>query len=155
LLENFEIRVEFITFVIGSTFSFCHMAIMKHACKHCPYKRDVKPFLHPERGEQLAYHTTNPYNEFPCHKTTEHDEDSDDGERIITERSLECAGFVTMQLNNTNRKTPKGFEPIFELVYDEPSEMAEAYATPEDHEERMKEFNRFIKPNIPNYEKLC
>ena len=35
---------------------------IKNPCSHCPYRHDVKPFLTPERGEELAYLATNPYS---------------------------------------------------------------------------------------------
>lgn len=80
---------------------------IKKPCKHCPYRNDVKPFLTPERGEELAYLATNPYNSFPCHKTTEHD---DDGEAYITESSKQCAGFLTLVASiNGEHAIPDGF----------------------------------------------
>ena len=99
---------------------------IKKPCKHCPYRHDVKPFLHPERGEELAYTATNPYNSFPCHKTTSHD---DDGETVGQAQWQQCAGFLTL-MHNELGETPydeDGFKPS-PLVYNEASEMAEAYA---------------------------
>lgn len=63
---------------------------MKQPCKHCPFRMDVKPFLTPERGIELAYHAQNPYNSFPCHKTTVSDEEfGEEGvEMVCTEHSL-------------------------------------------------------------------
>ena len=103
---------------------------VKKPCTHCPYRKDVKPFLHPERGIQLAYHTNNPYNTFPCHKTTVFDEDSDEGEMLVTEKSKECAGFITLQMVN-GKKAPMGFEPSYDIVYDDILDMIEKYATNE------------------------
>lgn len=99
---------------------------MKEPCQHCPFRRDVKPFLHPERGAQLAYLTENPYSEFTCHKTTVPDDDSEFGEMRATDKSLTCAGFLSMQIENGGRKCPDGFEPS-ELTYGEAYEMASAY----------------------------
>lgn len=96
---------------------------MKSPCEHCPFRRDVKPFLHPKRGEALAVHATNKYNSFPCHKTTEHDEETD--ECTETEKSLECAGFLTLQINE-GASCPDGFTPS-ELVYTDYYEMIESY----------------------------
>ena len=98
---------------------------MKQPCKHCPFRRDVKPFLTPARGEELAYHAQNPYNTFPCHKTTEYDEDSDDGEMMVTAKSKECAGFLTLQINE-GADCPEGFEPSAE-VYADVYEMIDTY----------------------------
>jgi hypothetical protein len=98
----------------------------KKPCKHCPFRSDVKPFLHPERAEELAYHTQNPYNSFPCHKTTEYDEESEDGDMMVTEQSKECAGFLTLRAQQ-GIKVPEGFEPSWELCYMEPEDMVQAY----------------------------
>lgn len=104
---------------------------MKKPCEHCPYRNDVRPFLHPSRGEELAFHAQNPYNSFPCHKTTESDEESEEGEMLVTEKSKECAGFMTLQCQN-GMKAPEGFEPAWEIVYTDSYEMADAYENPED-----------------------
>jgi hypothetical protein len=98
----------------------------KKPCAHCPFRRDVRPFLRPERGEDLAYSAENPYNDFPCHKTTVEDEDSDEGDMLVVESTLTCAGFLSMQIEWGGRSCPKGFKPS-DLVYSEPSEMADAY----------------------------
>lgn len=98
---------------------------MKQPCKHCPFRRDVKPFLHPERGEQLAYHAQNPYNSFSCHKTTEYDEDSDN--QVAVSTSLECAGFMTLQCVE-GMEPPEGFEPAYDEVYGDVYEMIDAYS---------------------------
>jgi hypothetical protein len=100
---------------------------VKKPCGHCPYRRDVKPFLHPSRGEELAYLAQNPYNTFHCHKTLGYDENEDD--TCTTEKSKVCAGFLTLQHNENGRTTydGDGFEPS-DLVYNDSYEMAEAYA---------------------------
>ena len=98
---------------------------VKKPCQQCPFRRDVKPFLHPSRGEELAYSAQNPYNTFYCHKTIEHD---DEGEGCMTGKSKVCAGFLTLQ-HNENGSTmydDEGFVPS-EGVYSDSWEMAEAY----------------------------
>lgn len=100
----------------------------KVPCKHCPYRNDIKPFLTNERAEELAYHAENPYNTFPCHKTTEYDENSDDGEMLTTENSKECAGFLTMQIAiNGEHHIPEGFTPSYDNVFNEVWEMINYY----------------------------
>lgn len=100
----------------------------KKPCKHCPYRNDVKPFLTPERGEELAYYAQNPYNSFPCHKTTELDEESESGEMYATDKSKECAGFITLQvIENGERWIPEGFEPAYDIVYADVYDMIDAY----------------------------
>lgn len=84
---------------------------MKEPCKHCPYRHDVTPFLTSERGEELAYHAQNPYNSFTCHKTMEHGEYDDEEtgcEMVQTDHSKECAGFITLQINE-GMDCPEGF----------------------------------------------
>jgi hypothetical protein len=101
---------------------------MKKPCQHCPFRRDVEPFLRTERAEEIAYSATNPYNSFPCHKTTEADEEGD--EMLETENSKQCAGFLTMMKNECGRTfyDEDGFEPDFAGCYNEAFEMVEAYA---------------------------
>lgn len=100
---------------------------MKEPCAHCPFRTDVKPFLHPRRAEDIAYSTSNPYNEFTCHQTLESIEDADGEEALARgNRSLTCAGFLSMQIDYGGARCPKGFVPSG-LVYSDPSEMAEAY----------------------------
>lgn len=103
------------------------MRFVKKPCQHCPFRVDVKPYLHPARAEEIAYHTQNKYNSFPCHVTTESDENSDSGERMITDKSLECAGFLTLRAQE-GIPVPANFKPAFDLVYPGISEMIEAYA---------------------------
>lgn len=103
---------------------------IKKPCAQCPYRRDVKPFLHPSRGEELAYTAQNPYSTFYCHKTLE-DDDSDDEEcgNRIGQSTKVCAGFLTLQ-HNENGSTAydeDGFKPS-DNVYSDSYEMADAYA---------------------------
>lgn len=96
-------------------------------CQHCPYRRDVKPFLTPERGEELAYLAENPYNSFTCHKTLENDEET--GKNYSGVQSKVCAGFLSLQ-HNVNGHTSydeEGFKPSPD-VYDDTWDMVEAYS---------------------------
>lgn len=93
---------------------------MKEPCKHCPFRFDITPFLTTPRAIELAYATENPYNEFPCHKTTVNDEEfgGDGSEMVIVETSKTCAGFLTMQIHN-GKECPPGFVPS-ENIYESP-----------------------------------
>lgn len=102
------------------------MEYMKQPCKHCPFRSDVKPFLHPDRAAQLAYSAQNPYSEFPCHKTTVEDEDSECGEMLQVETSKECAGFLTLRAQS-GMQVPKGFEPSWDICYIDDWDMIQAY----------------------------
>lgn len=106
-------------------------AYIEKPCQHCPYRNDVKLFLHAARGEELAYHATNHYNSFPCHKTTVSDDDS--GERLVVGTTKECAGFLTLMAQECGEdQVPKGFKPSYDIVYSDVYEMADAYEMEED-----------------------
>lgn len=87
---------------------------------------DVRPYLHPERGHDLACAAQNPYQSFECHKTTEHDYD---GEAYATEQSKQCAGFLTLRCAELGESgyEDEGFEPSYEIVYADYWSMADAY----------------------------
>lgn len=103
---------------------------MKRPCEHCPYRKDIKPFLTPERGEELAVHASNPYNVFWCHKTTVSDEEfgGEGSEMVEVETSKICAGFLALQINDAGIDTPEGFEPAWDVVYSDGYEMLDAYS---------------------------
>lgn len=101
---------------------------VKKPCKKCPFRSDVTPYLHPERAEELAYSSLNPFSDFICHSTFEYDGDEDDFGRPSGDfsRSKTCAGFLTLRAQD-GEVVPKGFEPSWELCYTDPYEMIEAY----------------------------
>lgn len=99
---------------------------MEKPCKHCPFRRDVTPFLTTPRAEEIAFAACNPYNSFPCHKTLDYD---DDGETMAVSESLQCAGFLTMQAVENGRVyyEREGFNPDYDGVYDGAYEMVDVY----------------------------
>ena len=101
---------------------------MKKPCQHCPFRVDVRPFLRVERAEELAYNASNRYGTFPCHKTTEADDDSDDGEMMVVESTKECCGHLTMQSheNGSTYYDEDGFKPAANC-YESPYDMIDAY----------------------------
>lgn len=62
-------------------------------CKNCPFRKDVVPYLTPERAIEIS--TTQ--GVFPCHKTTTF---SEEGDRVFTGKDKWCAGFLLMQTNS-------------------------------------------------------
>lgn len=90
---------------------------MKKPCSSCPFRHDIKPFLHPERAYEIAIHSQNRYNSFTCHKTLDSDR-------------KECAGFLTMRANELGEadvfEIKQGFKPAYDLIFSEPYEMEEA-----------------------------
>lgn len=115
---------------------------MKKPCEHCPYRRDVKPYLTAERGEELAYLAQNQYNSFTCHKTTVSDEEfGGEGDRmVVTETSKECAVFLTLMANECGEKyMPKGFQPSYDIVYGDSFEMAQEYEIANEEDDNKEE----------------
>lgn len=108
---------------------------MKAPCKHCPFRSDVRPFLHPERAEEIAYAAGNPYSDFACHKTTEYDDDLDDMTEVATSKT--CAGFLAMQINEGAVEAPDGFK-FPDNVYSDAYEMVDAYETEWDKTHRKR-----------------
>ena len=96
----------------------------KKPCKSCPFRTDVKPFLHPERAEEISDLASNPYSEFHCHATLGHDDDEDD--TMVVESSLVCAGFLAMQIEQCGTNPPEGFV-VPTNVYADSWEMTYAY----------------------------
>lgn len=104
---------------------------MKAPCLHCPFKRDVTPFLNPDRAYDIANNAENRYGSFPCHKTTESDDDSEHGEMMVVETSKECAGHLYMKAmsNGSCYYESEGFKPDPKWnCYEDSYEMYEAYA---------------------------
>lgn len=104
---------------------------VKYPCKNCPYRSDVKPYLRPERGVELAYLPQNPYNEFFCHKTTRYDDSPEDddemgGDMVVDEDSKLCAGFLTLRAQE-GEEIPEGFEPAWDVCYVDSWDMIQAY----------------------------
>ena len=97
---------------------------MKKPCLHCPFRLDVRPFLHPDRAYEIACVSEDTRQTFPCHKTTCHD---DEGEVTIYGSEKECAGMLTLRAGETDDGLPRGFEPSFDAVYEDRFHMADAY----------------------------
>ena len=98
---------------------------MRTPCKNCPFRTDVRPYLHPQRAEDIAHSACNPFSNFTCHETLEeHDEDL-----IETTRSKTCAGFLTLKYieNGESGYEDDGFVPSLETVYSDTWDMIQAY----------------------------
>lgn len=98
--------------------------VMPKPCAHCPFRRDVEPFLHPDHAADIAYSTQNRYSDFDCHKTIEHDEET--GEGYSTNRSKTCAGFYAMKINEGAIDEPPSYVWP-DNVYADMHEMTFAY----------------------------
>lgn len=91
---------------------------MKEPCALCPFSRTRTLWLHPERAHDFAYMASNPYNDFPCHKTADLVEDDDgSGSYVMGNKSFTCNGFLSLQVNE-NGRGPDGFEPSLDAFGD-------------------------------------
>lgn len=43
---------------------------LKKVCKDCPFRKDIRPYIRPERAEEIAEQLTTQDGWFSCHKTT-------------------------------------------------------------------------------------
>ncbi len=100
---------------------------MPSPCKNCPFRTDVKPYLHPDRAFEIAASAENPYNDFPCHKTTTHDEDEFGEFLVDRETEKQCAGFLTLRARETSEGVPEGFKGAYDIVYEDADHMEAAY----------------------------
>jgi hypothetical protein len=63
-------------------------------CDNCPFRSD-KPFhLRPGRVKEIMRSLVR--GDFPCHKTTVHRESKEGGDRVVTDKSLHCAGALIL-----------------------------------------------------------
>jgi hypothetical protein len=101
---------------------------VKKPCKNCPFRNDVKPYLHPDRASEIAHAAANRYSDFTCHATIEYDGDEDHQGRPTGDfsRSKTCAGFLTLRAQ-AGERLPDGFEPSWEVCYTDDWDMIQAY----------------------------
>jgi len=70
-----------------------HTYALRRACKNCPFRTDIAPFLTTARAEQLRDHLRRG-DVFWCHKTVTYLDDGTD-----TEQSRRCAGAAKVLEN--------------------------------------------------------
>lgn len=68
-----------------------HPYRMTSPCDNCPFRSDVKPYITPGCVREIERSLSRA--EFPCHKTTEHD---DDGHRARSNDEIHCAGALIL-----------------------------------------------------------
>lgn len=62
-------------------------------CKSCPFRRDVRGFIHPERAEEIIEAILYRDQTFTCHKTVDYDRMPDDAEDYLPgDKDQHCAG---------------------------------------------------------------
>lgn len=62
-------------------------------CKDCPFRTDIRPYLHPERAREIAEYMTKEGKTFPCHKTVTYDGPRD------RSKEQHCAGALIFAEN--------------------------------------------------------
>lgn len=72
---------------------------LKRPCAHCPFRTDIRPYLHGARAQEIVDSMIQHDGYFPCHKTIEHD---DEGEGVVLDTSQHCAG-ATILLEKIDR----------------------------------------------------
>lgn len=96
---------------------------MKKCCGLCPYSKVGTLFVHPERAEEFAYSTCNPFNDFVCNKTgVTVEEGPFEGDIMRGEKSLTCKGFESMQYYQNPDYFPEDYKPDPD-AFDEPELM--------------------------------
>jgi hypothetical protein len=66
---------------------------MTAPCPKCPFRYDVKPYLSPDRCEEILDSITHQQQTFACHETTAFD---DDGEPVQSDSEQHCAGALIL-----------------------------------------------------------
>lgn len=60
-------------------------------CKDCPFRKDIRAYLNPERAQEICESIIDDQQTFSCHKFNGFD---DDGVTIEGERAQHCAGAM-------------------------------------------------------------
>lgn len=120
---------------------------MTTPCSNCPFRNDVKPYIREDRVREIEDSLAR--GEFPCHKTTEPDEDDEDGGRRATDDSIHCAGALILMVKEDRSSQMMRishrlgmFDPekldMDAPIYDSFDEMADAAAEIEDQNRRSR-----------------
>lgn len=75
---------------------------LKKPCANCPFRSDkpeLRHWLGNKRAQQIADSVFKHGHNFPCHKTTEHD---DNGQYQYNNNESQCAGAAIMQIKTRN-----------------------------------------------------
>lgn len=67
---------------------------LKSPCKNCPFRNDVVYPLRLDRVADILLSLTENDDWFACHKTTAHDEETD--QQIVVDNSQHCAGAAIL-----------------------------------------------------------
>lgn len=64
------------------------------SCANCPFRKDVEPFITPERVKQIINSLVR--TAFPCHKTLEYFDAEEGTDSRETENTQHCAGALIL-----------------------------------------------------------
>lgn len=66
---------------------------MTKPCPKCPFRTDVPAYLNGPRAQEIVHSIVGQQQQFPCHQTTEHDDDS---EYVPGDGEQHCAGAMIL-----------------------------------------------------------
>lgn len=74
---------------------------LKKPCGNCPFIKDTEMVLQPGRMTGIVQTLQRDTNVFPCHKTTQHDDE--DGGTIPHSKEQACMGAIAFMLKHHGR----------------------------------------------------
>lgn len=93
---------------------------IKQPCEHCPFRRDVHPYLDPRHAQELADALSDDRNWFACHQTTGQTR----GRRVRPEKQSHCIGAAIVlyrdHLINVATRLALAFNLISQTELDAP-----------------------------------
>lgn len=67
---------------------------MTTPCANCPFRKDIRAYLTSRRVREIEHSLIQV--EFPCHKTTKHDENGEYIQDFKSEHEIHCAGALIL-----------------------------------------------------------
>jgi len=85
---------------------------MSAPCEHCPYRKDVTPYLTPQRGLELAMLTRRRDAAFHCHESTF----GPRGGRRPKRLWRLCIGFAMLRAQEAGNRFVGEDEPVYQTM---------------------------------------
>jgi hypothetical protein len=85
---------------------------IQRPCEHCPFRKDVRPFLTAERAAELRDTLRDDQRWFACHETT----GVKGGKRVRAADQSHCAGAMFVLLNEGNQNVAMRLAHVFKLI---------------------------------------
>jgi Family of unknown function (DUF6283) len=83
---------------------------IKRPCEHCPFRRDVPPYLH--RARQIARQMEDDHYWFACHETT----GMKHGKRVRRADQSHCAGLMAVLWREGNPNIAMRLALAFKMI---------------------------------------